>query len=93
LHFRHSPEAAYEMSFGRVTAPHSMVSGDSPSLSVLGFHLHFAWSKGDHVGVDVFFVLSGFLITSLLLEEWTGTGRIDLRAFFARRSPPAARCA
>ena len=38
------------------------------------------------VGVDIFFVLSGFLITSLLLEEWNQSGRISLRAFYARRA-------
>lgn len=37
------------------------------------------------MGVDIFFVLSGFLITSLLLEEWTDTGKIDLRKFYWRR--------
>jgi len=37
-------------------------------------------------GVDVFFVISGYLITSLLLREWNETGRIDLPAFYARRA-------
>lgn len=38
------------------------------------------------IGVDVFFVLSGFLITCLLLEEWDRSGRIDMRQFFLRRT-------
>ncbi|GAB3886567.1 acyltransferase [Terrabacter terrigena] len=46
------------------------------------------------VGVDVFFVLSGYLITTILLREWTARGRIDLRAFYLRRllrlGPPLA---
>ena len=41
--------------------------------------------RGGYVGVDVFFVVSGFLITGLLLREHGRTGRLDLREFFARR--------
>ena len=41
--------------------------------------------SGGYVGVDVFFVVSGFLITGLLLREHARTGRIDLREFYARR--------
>ncbi len=41
---------------------------------------------GGYLGVDVFFVLSGFLITSLLFKEWHETGRIVLRRFYLRRA-------
>ncbi|MFJ4274446.1 acyltransferase family protein [Streptomyces coelicoflavus] len=41
---------------------------------------------GGYIGVDVFFVISGFLITSLLLRELATTGRISLRSFYARRA-------
>src|SRR3954453_16962458 len=41
---------------------------------------------GGFLGVDIFFVLSGFLITSLLLHERTETGEVDLRAFYIRRA-------
>lgn len=41
---------------------------------------------GGFFGVDIFFVLSGFLITSLLLEEWGATSDISLKAFYARRA-------
>ncbi|MBN9612237.1 MAG: acyltransferase [Actinobacteria bacterium] len=46
----------------------------------------FAWPSGGFVGVDVFFVISGFLITGLLLREYETTGRISLRGFYARRA-------
>jgi peptidoglycan/LPS O-acetylase OafA/YrhL len=54
-------------------------------LLVIVFHAHGPVLKGGFVGVDVFFVLSGFLITSLLLAEWEETKAIDLRAFYRRR--------
>ncbi len=43
------------------------------------------WTSGGFLGVDVFFVLSGFLITSLLLQECAGRGTISLPSFWARR--------
>ncbi len=49
-------------------------------------HAGVALVAGGYVGVDVFFVVSGFLITSLLLREAERTGRIDIPAFYARRA-------
>jgi peptidoglycan/LPS O-acetylase OafA/YrhL len=47
---------------------------------------HFVgWPRGGFVGVDVFFVLSGFLITGLLVREMDRSGRLSLAAFYARR--------
>jgi peptidoglycan/LPS O-acetylase OafA/YrhL len=43
------------------------------------------WPSGGFAGVDVFFVISGFLITGLLLRDHSRTGRISLRTFYARR--------
>ncbi|MFX5510489.1 acyltransferase family protein, partial [Acinetobacter baumannii] len=43
------------------------------------------WPSGGFAGVDVFFVISGFLVTGILLRDLAATGSIDLRAFFARR--------
>jgi peptidoglycan/LPS O-acetylase OafA/YrhL len=55
-------------------------------LGVMAYHLQLGWASGGYLGVDLFFVLSGFLITTLLLEEWVGTGTIRLAAFWARRA-------
>src|SRR6266700_848849 len=53
-------------------------------LMVLAFHLGFV--PGGFLGVDVFFVLSGFLITTLLAEEWQARGSISLKHFYLRRA-------
>lgn len=55
-------------------------------LGVLAFHGGVSWLPGGFLGVDTFFVLSGFLITSLLVREWQSNGRIALGAFWARRA-------
>jgi len=53
--------------------------------AVLLFHGNFAWMSGGYLGVSLFFTLSGFLITSLLLAEHRGSGTIRLRDFWGRR--------
>ena len=53
---------------------------------VLLYHAGLPKFHGGYVGVDVFFVLSGFLITGLILRELRATGRIDLPQFYARRA-------
>ncbi|MFJ2832667.1 acyltransferase family protein [Streptomyces sp. NPDC087263] len=55
------------------------------SLVVLS-HAGVTQLSGGYVGVDVFFVISGFLITSLLLRELSNTGRVSIRKFYARRA-------
>ncbi|MEI6454036.1 MAG: acyltransferase [Actinomycetes bacterium] len=55
-------------------------------LAVLAYHLDFSWAHGGYLGVDLFFTLSGFLITTLLLEERIAEGKISAPAFWARRA-------
>ena len=55
-------------------------------LAVMASHTWEWLVPGAFIGVDIFFVLSGFLITTLLLEERARTGRVSLRKFYARRA-------
>ena len=55
-------------------------------LGVVLYHLGLPWMPGGFLGVDVFFVLSGFLITTLVIEEVERTGRLSLRDFYLRRA-------
>src|ERR687886_2507200 len=55
-------------------------------VAVFAYHARLPWARAGFLGVDVFFVLSGYLITSLLLAERRREGRIDLRRFWFRRA-------
>jgi peptidoglycan/LPS O-acetylase OafA/YrhL len=55
-------------------------------LAVLLFHAGLSWLPGGFLGVDAFFVLSGYLITTLLLAPGSGDVRRDLRSFWDRRA-------
>jgi peptidoglycan/LPS O-acetylase OafA/YrhL len=55
-------------------------------LSVILYHADMPGVPGGFLGVEVFFVISGYLITALLLAEWLGRGRIDFKAFWLRRA-------
>jgi peptidoglycan/LPS O-acetylase OafA/YrhL/lysophospholipase L1-like esterase len=55
-------------------------------LTVIAFHEQFSWAPGGLLGVGVFFTLSGYLITDLLLGRWTATGRLHLADFWIRRA-------
>lgn len=55
-------------------------------LLVVLFHVGVSWAAGGFVGVDVFFVISGFFITGVLLRQHEDTGRIDLGDFYGQRA-------
>ena len=54
--------------------------------AVIAYHLGAGWAAGGFLGVDAFFVLSGYLITSLLLSEWGRRTAISLPRFWVRRA-------
>ena len=55
-------------------------------LAVIAFHEQLGWAPGGLLGVGVFFTLSGYLITDLLLGQWAARGRVALADFWARRA-------
>ena len=54
-------------------------------LAVIFYHMMMPWAPGGLLGVTIFFVLSGYLITGLLLREFSETGSISLKNFWLRR--------
>jgi len=54
--------------------------------AVVVYHLGFGWAQGGLLGVGVFFTLSGYLITDILLGHWEKAGRLQLRDFWLRRA-------
>lgn len=55
-------------------------------IGVILYHAGMPWMRGGFLGVETFFVISGFLITSLLLAGWRASGRIDFKNFWLRRA-------
>ncbi|MBS0457863.1 MAG: acyltransferase family protein [Proteobacteria bacterium] len=55
-------------------------------LAVLLFHADLYWARGGYLGVDLFFVISGFLITGLLANEVEASGKLDIKQFYWRRA-------
>jgi peptidoglycan/LPS O-acetylase OafA/YrhL len=85
----HNEEAAPASATTAVTGRHLPALNGLRGLAVIGvfaYHLQLGWASGGYLGVDLFFVLSGFLITTLLLEEWVRNGRISLGSFWGRRA-------
>ncbi|MBO0805110.1 MAG: acyltransferase, partial [Nocardiopsaceae bacterium] len=54
--------------------------------AVIAYHLGFGWAQGGLLGVGMFFTLSGYLITGILLRQWETTGRVRLKDFWIRRA-------
>jgi peptidoglycan/LPS O-acetylase OafA/YrhL len=55
-------------------------------VAVIVFHARGSWFPGGYIGVDVFFVLSGYLISSILVREHDATGQVSMRRFYVRRA-------
>src|SRR5947209_18272336 len=55
-------------------------------VSVILYHLNVPWAKGGMLGVGVFFTLSGYLISDLLLAHWNRYGHLGLKTFWVRRA-------
>jgi peptidoglycan/LPS O-acetylase OafA/YrhL len=55
-------------------------------VAVLLYHADLSWLPGGFLGVEIFFVISGYLITALLVMEWRKLGRVDLKKFWLRRA-------
>jgi peptidoglycan/LPS O-acetylase OafA/YrhL len=81
----------FRMTDGQAETPRSARRADIQGLraiaviAVIAFHL-LGWPHGGFLGVDAFFVVSGFVITGLLLRERERTGHTSLRGFWARRA-------
>ena len=54
-------------------------------LAVIGYHLNLNFMQGGFLGVSIFFVLSGYLITNIISAEWERSGKVDLKNFWIRR--------
>ena len=59
-------------------------------VAVMVYHANADWLPGGYLGVEVFFVISGYLITLLLISEKERTSTVDMKHFWYRPRPPPA---
>ncbi|MBM3674006.1 MAG: acyltransferase [Actinobacteria bacterium] len=84
-----SPEPSSGTGFGRANLTYQAALDGVRAFAVLAvllYHGDVARVRAGFLGVDIFFVLSGFLITMLLLREYDATGCVDQRRFWTRRA-------
>ena len=55
-------------------------------LAVIAYHAGFGWAAGGYLGVEVFFVISGFLVVALMVDEQVSSGRFEMGQFWLRRA-------
>lgn len=55
-------------------------------FAVIAYHLDLSWAPGGLLGVNLFFVLSGYLITNILQVQWEHSGTLNLKNFWLRRA-------
>ena len=58
-------------------------------LAVIAYHVNMPWAGGGLLGVCIFFVLSGYLITDILVAQYKSSGGIDLKEFWLGRARPS----
>jgi peptidoglycan/LPS O-acetylase OafA/YrhL len=82
-----SPEPAPERSENRFSYYSSLDGLRALALlAIISYHFDYGWARGAYLSVDLFFILSGFLITTLLVMEWRRSDNIALGTFWARRA-------
>ena len=85
-----TPTSRHELALAEMPPPSYLPGLDGlralAVVAVLLFHAGTGWLPGGFLGVDVFFVISGYIITRGLLQEWRVSRRVDIAGFWLRRA-------